>query len=89
MDKGRFRLCCLGGSTLLVLSILVTSWCTKWWHLLLVQGILTGAGMGLIFGAGVVVLMTYFSSKIALATGLASAGGSVGKSFPKSGQLLS
>ena len=79
MDKGYFRFCFNGGSILLFVSVLVTSYCTKWWHMLLVQGLLTGIGMGLIFGSGVVVLMSYFSKHVGLATGIASCGGAVGK----------
>lgn len=79
MDKGHFRACCNGGSALLVLSIFATSFCTEWWQLLLVQGILTGIAMGLIFGAGIMVLVSYFSTHIGLATGIAAAGSSVGK----------
>jgi len=78
MDKGYFRLCCSGGSILLVLSILATSFCTEWWQLLLVQGILTGISMGLIFGAGIMVLVSYFSTHMGLATGIAAAGSSTG-----------
>lgn len=79
IDKGWFRVCFNGGSLLLFISVLATSWCTTWIELFIVQGILTGAGMGLAFGAGVPVLMSYFSKRIAVATSLASAGGSVGQ----------
>ena len=79
MDRGQFRLCANGGSLLIVLSTLITSYCTKLWHMILVQGILTGMGMGLVFGSGVVLLMTYFDKKMGFATGLASGGGAVGK----------
>ena len=43
------------------------------------QGFVTGIGMGLVFGAGVVVLISYFSKHVGLATGIASSGGAVGK----------
>ena len=79
MDKGHFRACCNGGSVLLVLSVLSTSFCTRWWQLLLVQGILTGISMGLIFGAGIMVLVSYFSTHMGLATGIAAAGSSTGR----------
>ena len=78
MDKGHFRLCFNGGSLLLVLSVLATSFCTQWWQLLFVQGVSTGIGMGLIFGSGVIVLMGYFSKHLGLGTGIAAAGGSTG-----------
>ena len=59
-------------------SILVTSWCRKFWALLLFQGIFTGIGMGMAFGSGILVLQSYFSTHLGTAAGLTSAGGSVG-----------
>jgi len=79
VERGYFRLCFNGGSMLLVLSVFVTSFCTEWWQLFVSQGILTGAGMGSVFGSGVVMLMSYFSKRLGVATGLASAGGAVGE----------
>ncbi|KAL8731054.1 MAG: hypothetical protein Q9166_003705 [cf. Caloplaca sp. 2 TL-2023] len=83
IDKGRFQHCFTGGSLLLTLSVLATSFCTKYWQFVLAQGVGTGMGMGLAFGAGVPVLVSWFSSKelgkwLGVATGLASAGGSIG-----------
>ncbi|KAL8931819.1 MAG: hypothetical protein Q9216_007061, partial [Gyalolechia sp. 2 TL-2023] len=78
MDKGRFHHCFTGGSILLTSSVLATSWCKEYWHFLLAQGIGTGVGMGLVFGAGAQVLFTYFSKHLGIATGVASAGGAVG-----------
>ena len=60
------------------LGILVTSWCRKFWELLLVQGIFTGIGMGMAFGGGILVLTSYFSTHLGAAAGLTSAGGSIG-----------
>ena len=56
IDKGCFHLCFNGGSVFMFISILVTSWCHTLWQLLLVQGILTGIGMGMAFGGGIFVL---------------------------------
>ena len=78
VDKGLFRLCFNGGSGLLAVAVLLTSFCTQWWQLLLVQGILTGIAMGLVFGSGVIVLMTYFSKHIGRATGIVASGASTG-----------
>ena len=64
---------------LLVLSLVLTSFCTEWWQLLLTQGILTGVSMGLIFGSGIIVLMSYFSKHMGVATGIAAAGASTGE----------
>ena len=60
------------------ISILITSWCHKFWQLLLVQGIFTGIGMGMAFGGGILVLQSYFNTHLGTAAGLTSAGGSVG-----------
>lgn len=78
VSKGRFRHCFHGGSVILFASVLGTSWCKKYWQFMLVQGIATGVGMGLIFGAGIQVLATWFTSKLGVASGFASAGGAVG-----------
>jgi MFS family permease len=78
MDKDRFRLCFTGGSTFLVFSIVLTSFCTEYWQLLLVEDVLTGIGIGLMFGSGVIVLMSYFSTHLGLASGIAASGGSTG-----------
>ncbi|KAL8877607.1 MAG: hypothetical protein Q9192_008636 [Flavoplaca navasiana] len=83
MDKGRFQHCFTGGSILLTVSVLATSFCTQYWQFVLAQGIGTGMGMGMAFGAGVPVLVSWFSTPelamwLGVATGVASAGGSVG-----------
>ena len=38
-------------------------------ELLLVQGILTGVGMGLAFGGGILVLQSYFSARLGARSG--------------------
>ena len=59
-------------------SILGTSWCHNLGQLLAVQGVLTGIGMGMAFGGGILVLQSYFTTHLGIAAGLTSAGGSVG-----------
>ena len=78
IDKGYFRPCFIGGCVLMFVSILATTWCRKFGELLLVQGILTGIGMGVAFGSGILVLRAYFDTYLGVAAGLTSAGGSVG-----------
>ena len=78
MDRGGFRFCFNGGCFVMFLGILITSWCRHFWELLLFQGILTGVGMGLAFGGGILVLQSYFSAHLGAAAGLTSAGGSIG-----------
>ena len=70
IDKGWFRPCFNGGCLLMFLSILATSWCRKFVELLIVQGILTGMGMGIAFGSGILVLRSYFEMKLGIAAGL-------------------
>jgi hypothetical protein len=43
---------------------------------------MTGAGMGLVFSSGSLLIMTYFSRHIGLVLGLGSSGGSIGMQFP-------
>ena len=63
-------------------SILTTTWCRDFDELLFVQGVLTGIGMGMAFGSGILVLRSYFDAHLGVAAGLTSAGGSVGMSTP-------
>ena len=81
MEKGYFWICFNDGSVLLVFAALITSYCTNLWHLVLVQGILTGTAIGLFCGSEFELLMTYFERNMAMATALASYCGSMGQSF--------
>lgn len=78
MDRGYFRLFFNGGSLLIVIGLFLTSICTKWWHFFVVQGCVTGLGMGLNFTSGVIILLTWFRRKLGVAMGIAAAGTSVG-----------
>ncbi|TKA61993.1 hypothetical protein B0A49_09525 [Cryomyces minteri] len=79
VDAGHFRVFFNVGSALLVVLVFATSWCATWWQLFLVQGVLTGAAMGMVFCSGLVVLMSYFNERnIGLALGLGAAGSSLG-----------
>lgn len=77
-DLGYFRVFFNVGSALLVLFVFVTSFCESWWQLFLVQGVLTGVAMGMVFCSGIVVLMGWFDRDIGLAMGIGAAGSSVG-----------
>ncbi|KAK4991776.1 hypothetical protein LTR50_001593 [Elasticomyces elasticus] len=79
VDAGYFRVFFNGGSVLLVLGVFATAWCRRYWELFLVQGILTGLGMGAVFCSGIVVLMSWFDErKMGVAMGLGAAGSCVG-----------
>ena len=55
-----------------------TSFCTRYWQLLLSQGLLLGLGCGCLFVPSVAVLPTYFDKKQPLALGIAASGSALG-----------
>ncbi|KAJ5177671.1 MFS general substrate transporter [Penicillium coprophilum] len=73
-DAGYFRTLLYSGSFLILLGQMMTSLCHEYYQALLAQGFCIGIGVGLIFIPGVAILSTYFSSKLALANGIAAAG---------------
>ena len=77
-DAGYFRELLWGGSFFLVLGHMMLSLCTKYWQVLLAQAFCVGGGMGMLFVPGVAIISTYFSSKVAVATGIAATGSSLG-----------
>ncbi|GES66585.1 monocarboxylate permease [Aspergillus terreus] len=60
---------------------MMISICHEYYQALLAQGFCIGIGVGLIFVPGVAVLSTYFTTKLALANGVAAAGSGLG-GFP-------
>ena len=77
-DMGYFRALISTGSFLVVFGMMMTSLCTQYWQLVLAQGLVVGLGTGCLFVPGVAILPTYFSTRKALAQGLASTGSSLG-----------
>lgn len=77
-DYGLFRITFIVGSIFQLLGIFMTSLSTKYWHLFLAQGILTGLGNGLIFCPTISMVSTYFSKKKSLALGLVASGTATG-----------
>jgi len=67
------------GTVLTVLGLMMTSICNSYWQFLLAQGVCTGLGMTCFFTPCVAVVPPYFSSKRALAMGIAATGSSVGE----------
>ncbi|KAK2759783.1 hypothetical protein FQN54_002517 [Arachnomyces sp. PD_36] len=78
LNKGYFRLCFTGGSILMVVGLIAASFCNQWWQIMLAQGIAVGIGMGLSFSSGIVVLTSYFSSRLGVATSISAAGSPIG-----------
>jgi MFS family permease len=78
-DAGYFRALLYSGSLLIILGQMMTSLSHEYYQSLLAQGFCIGIGVGLIFIPGVAILSTYFSSRLALANGIAAAGSGLGK----------
>lgn len=89
LDAGLYRTVLFVGPLLQLIGIFLTSIATKYWHLLLLQGIVQGTGDGLIFGPTITNLSTYFNKKRSLAMAVAACGtGTGGIVFPIIAQQL-
>jgi hypothetical protein len=78
LDAGLFVPTLFVGGVLQLLGIFMMSLSTKWWQLLLSQGVLTGIGGGIFFCPSMGLIATYFSKRRALAVGVVTTGNSVG-----------
>lgn len=81
-DAGYFRELLWGGSFFVVFGHMMLSLCTKYYQVLLAQGFCVGGGMGMLFVPGVAIISTYFNTRVALATGIAATGSSLGRPKP-------
>lgn len=70
------------GGFLEVFGMMMTSISNKYYQVFLAQGICVGLGCGCLFTPSIAIISTYFSSKRALATGIAASGSSVGAQAP-------
>lgn len=77
-DYGLFRVTVIAGSFFHLLGIFMTSISTKYWQLVLAQGICGGLGNGFVFCPSLAVLSTYFTKKRSLAIAIAASGSSTG-----------
>lgn len=77
-DYGLFRVTVIVGSLFHLLGIFMTSLATKYWQLVLAQGICGGLGNGLVFCPALAVLSTYFTKKRSVAIAIAASGSSTG-----------
>lgn len=78
LDAGLFVPTLFVGGVLQLLGVFMMSLSTKWWQLLLSQGVLTGIGGGIFFCPSMGLIATYFSGRRALAVGIVTTGNSVG-----------
>ena len=77
-DMGYFRLLICLGTFLVPFGFFMTSICKEYWQFVLAQGICTGIGNGALFVPSIAILPQYFTTKKALANGLAASGSSLG-----------
>lgn len=77
-DAGFFRELLFSGSFLVVLGQMMLSLCTEYWQAFLAQAVCIGIGTGLLFVPSVSILSQYFSTRIAIAVGIAATGSSIG-----------
>jgi len=77
-DSGYFRELLLVGSFLVVFGHMMLSLCHTYYQILLAQAFCIGIGMGCLFIPSVAILSTYFSTRLAFATGIAASGSSLG-----------
>ncbi|GAQ33602.1 hypothetical protein AtubIFM55763_008006 [Aspergillus tubingensis] len=77
-DAGYFRALLTFGSIMLPFGLMMTSLATKFWQLILAQGIVIGLSAGCLFVPSVAILPQYFKKRRGLANGLAASGSSIG-----------
>lgn len=77
-DAGYFRGLLCFANFMLPFGLMMTSLATKYWHLILTQGICVGLAAGCMFVPSVAILPQYFREKRGLANGLAASGSSIG-----------
>jgi MFS family permease len=77
-DGGYFYALLPTGTFLVVLGMMMTSLSTKYYQIMLAQGICVGIGAGFLFIPSVALLPQYFHKRRALANGIAASGSSIG-----------
>lgn len=77
-DLGYFRSLVVTGAFLVPFGFMMTSLCREYWQVVIAQGLVVGLGNGCLWVPSVAILPQYFTTRKALANGLAAAGSSVG-----------
>lgn len=72
------RLLIFAGSICEMAMMILLGFCTKYWHFMLVLGVLGGVGASLIFTPAISAIGHFFYEKRGVATGMAATGGSIG-----------
>ena len=77
-DLGYFRALVMIGSFLVTFGMIMTSLATEYYQIFLSQAVVIGLGSGCLFVPSVAVVAQYFTTRRALAVGIAVSGGSIG-----------
>lgn len=77
-DSGHPRILIVSGSVLVVFGMMMTSLCSTYWQLMLAQGLCVGLGSGCLFLPAIGIVPSYFTTKKAVAMGIAASGSSLG-----------
>lgn len=78
LDAGYFRPTIIIGIVFQVVGVFMMSLSTKYWQLLLTQGVMTGIGGGIFFCPIMGLMSTYFAKNRGLALGVATSGNAFG-----------
>ncbi|KAM0807790.1 putative Major facilitator superfamily domain-containing protein [Seiridium cardinale] len=73
-DAGYFRQMLIAGNFLVILGMFMTSLCTKYWQVVLAQGVCVGLGCAIMFLPSAAVVSQWFAKRRALALGVQSVG---------------
>ncbi|KAK1538636.1 major facilitator superfamily transporter [Colletotrichum paranaense] len=88
-DAGYARHAVSVGCAFVVFGSFMTSLCTRYWQIMLAQGICTGLGLGVLFMPGVAIIGSYFKKRRSLALAVSATGTGVGSLiFPSTLQYL-
>lgn len=77
-DAGYFRALICSGAVLIPLGFMLTSLTKTYWQVMLAQAFVIGLGNGCVFVPSVAILPQYFTTRKALANGVAASGSSIG-----------
>jgi len=77
-DAGYFKAIIWTGSFLVVFGYMMTSLCTRYWQVMLAQGLVVGVGSGCLFVPSAAIIPQYFLKKRALANGISASGSALG-----------
>lgn len=77
-DRGYFRSMLLGGAMMATLGVFFMSLSTKYWQLMLTQGVMMGLGNGLLYLPGLALVSRSFEKHRSIAMGITTCGAPMG-----------